>query len=610
MRVYKEDSPKNTILKIQKILHDLDILTYESSWHNPYEGLYSVRIQTFPEDGACGQNGKGLTRPYALASAYAEFIERLQNKIILYNEGANSLLGGYWANYIKNETGYYEFKDEKFLSKEDILQLPDKILLDLFGSCDKPTVNKLLTPYSEDLYKQHFPGILSVPFVQYDDLSIIYIPFFLLIASIGSNGMAAGNSTHEGIYQALCEIIERYAASIVYYKMLTPPTIPDSFLSQYPKEYKIIERIKASGYEIIVKDFSCGIKLPVVGTILVNKKTKKYRLNIGTDTCFSIALDRTLTELFQGIDNIDDFMLDIPTEEYDYFQNNDTQSFHKRASEFEQFKVDSNGVFPFALFGDAFSYPACPEDIFTPSDSYKQEVKNLIHLLSQNGSQVYIRNVSILGFPSFLVYATDISVTGKKIAGFDIQNYYLHTKKEFRTSLEKIVYPLSDFWKTPRKIKDLLILLETRELDDTFYGQKVNNVFSVEFEKSFWAELPFSFLVSLLYYYTEEYSRALEFMKKFVTSAKMENNAYYKEVLNYFERLTAHESDASLAKNVHSRVLKDFNKDTLFQTIPVPLCPLCYLCTLNTKCITKGKVSLQKRIIDRSVVTEQPVFAD
>lgn len=609
MRAYKEDSPRNTIIRIRKILHDLDILTYESSWYNPYDSLYSVRVQTFREDGACGQNGKGLTPPYALASAYAEFIERLQNKIILYNEGANSLLSGYWANHIKDETGYYEFKDEKFLSKEDILHLPDKILLDLFGSFDKQIVDKLITPYLEDIYEQHFPGVLSVPFVQYANQSVVYLPFFPLMASIGSNGMAAGNSTHEGIYQALCEIIERYAASIVYYKMLTPPTIPDSFLRRHLQEYKIIERIKASGYEIIVKDFSCGLKLPVVGTILINNRTHKYRLNIGTDTCFPVALARTLTELFQGIDQIDDFTLDIPVEEYDFFKNNDTKSLQKRASEFEQFKVDSNGGFPFALFGDTPSYPADPEGIFTPSDSYRQEVNYLTDLLAKSGSEVYIRNVSILGFPSFLVYATDVSVTGKKIAGFDLQNYYLHAKNQMRTSLEKHLFPLNEFWGNSIKIKDLLNTLETSGLDDKFYDKKINKVLSVEFEKSFWAELPFSFLVALLYYYMEEYDQAVIFMKKFIACSQMENNAYYKEVLNYFERLAAHETSGSIAENIHPGVLKDFNKDSLFRTLPVPVCPLCDRCPLDTKCITKGKISLQKRIIGRSVVTDQHIFA-
>lgn len=610
MRVYKEDSPRNTLFKIKKILQELNVLTFESSWHTPYDGLFSVRVQTFKEDGGCGQNGKGATRLYALASAYAEFMERLQNKIILYSEGVNSLLSSYWAHHIKNETGYYEFKDERFLSKEDILRLPAKLLQDLFGVADRETVDKLITPYVEDIYRQNFPGILSVPFMHFESKAIIYLPFFPLISSIGSNGMAAGNTAPEGIYQALCELIERYAASIVFYKMLTPPTIPDSFLSFHPQAYNLITTIRESGYEILVKDFSCGLRLPVVGTILIDKKKRKYRLNIGTDTSFPIALSRTLTELFQGVDRIDEFTLEMPTEEYPFFLNNDIPSLNKRTAEFEKFKVDSSGVFPFSLFAGDPSYDFEPETIFSPLETYKEEVDYLIRLLSKNGSEVYIRDVSILGFPSFLVYATDISVTGKKIAGFDIRNTYLHKVNPYCTPLENSLFPLNEFWEDTTRIAALLRVVESMDINDPLFDRKVNRMLALEFEKSFWTELPFSFIVGLLCYYTGDYEKAVLFMKRFVTALKMENNVYYQEVLKYFGSLARHESGATIQETIHPAVVRDFRKETLFDTIKVPRCPSCHACALSSTCITRGKVNLQKRIIKMSASTAQRGLAD
>lgn len=86
--------------------------------------------------------------------------------------------------------------------------------------------------------------------------------------------MAAGNTSSEGIFQALCELIERYASTTIYYNRLTPPTIPITHLEKYPKELAIIKEIENNGYKVIVKDFSCGKSLPAIGVIIIDTKNK------------------------------------------------------------------------------------------------------------------------------------------------------------------------------------------------------------------------------------------------------------------------------------------------------------------------------------------------
>lgn len=40
--------------------------------------------------------------------------------------------------------------------------------------------------------------------------------------------MAAGNTAGESIFQALCELVERYSARTVFFDKLTPPAIPEA----------------------------------------------------------------------------------------------------------------------------------------------------------------------------------------------------------------------------------------------------------------------------------------------------------------------------------------------------------------------------------------------
>ena len=83
---YKAVSPEETINRIRVILNNVGILLKESSCEK--DGLYACRL-TINNDGMSaldiGTNGKGRSYEYALASGYAEFMERLQNGVV-YNQ--------------------------------------------------------------------------------------------------------------------------------------------------------------------------------------------------------------------------------------------------------------------------------------------------------------------------------------------------------------------------------------------------------------------------------------------------------------------------------------------------------------------------------------------
>ena len=210
---------------------------------------------------------------FALASAYAEFIERIQNGFIVGSDGLSRL----FINEIKRRFGFYYFPDEAFLTQNEFLSLPPSYIKDIFGDSTREEINHVVELYFERLREIGQDGILSVPFYDCKRKKVTYLPYNLTFILSGSNGMASGNTPEEGIFQALCELVERYSARTVYFDKLTPPTIPDEVLSKYPSEYNVILDLRQSGYEIQIKDFSCGLGLPAVGVLLIDRRTNKYR---------------------------------------------------------------------------------------------------------------------------------------------------------------------------------------------------------------------------------------------------------------------------------------------------------------------------------------------
>jgi len=111
----KDDFPSNTVKRIKEILDKKNIstvitnlLSYEKAW-------YSVRVELLGIDNI-GVNGKGITKEYALASAYAELMERLQAGYLIkpYNKQVKQLL--YKHTYIDF------FSGEKFRLENNLLE--------------------------------------------------------------------------------------------------------------------------------------------------------------------------------------------------------------------------------------------------------------------------------------------------------------------------------------------------------------------------------------------------------------------------------------------------------------------------------------------------------
>ena len=85
---YKACDPSITIHRIRTILNNCGIFLMEK-YHKVSTNFYSSRLIISGnnlEELYKGTNGKGLTVLYSLASAYAEFMERIQNNYIFIED--------------------------------------------------------------------------------------------------------------------------------------------------------------------------------------------------------------------------------------------------------------------------------------------------------------------------------------------------------------------------------------------------------------------------------------------------------------------------------------------------------------------------------------------
>ena len=592
-RPYKECSPGKTVERIKDILNGLDLLPEEKFHANPYPQIHSLRVLLDEDKGDFGTNGKGRNEAYALASAYAEFLERMQN-------GLYALYSKTIISELKKEYGFYYTPDEKYLKEQDILDLPEAIIKDIIKHLGKAKKN-FIASYFDRLRISDIPGIVGVPFYDTKNDRKIYLPLNLLLLTVGSNGMAAGNSPAEAIFQAICELLERWGAAEVFYNRLTPPTIPGEFLKQFEEENKIINNIEKSGkYKVTVKDFSANKKIPSIGVMIENRETRKYKLDVGADSCFQVALSRCLTEIYQGIANekmFDEILLDIPKEEEEYFKKDDDFSIYKRYIIFGDFTKDGSGVYPKSLFGSQPHYSFDP-GVFTTGNSYEEEVHSLISNLHKNGHNVYIRDVSFLGFPSVFVYIPEISALGKKNVPANIK------AKTFNIiELDKAEPLFLNFENCPDD--DLRFIAKTFE--NLNVNASITDLFNVKLKRtSPWGKVEISFFLTLVWYKLGELEKARDSFDNFLKERKekKDENKYYEAAAKYFELKAGGCDEKKIfekiveevdSEDIVKLVIDDLaDPDRVFKFIRLPKCPRCSDCQLEEDCITKNQTALSR----------------
>lgn len=376
--VFKDDTPLNTVNRIKDILNHYGIQTVEH-WNQtgvPY--CYSLRVSVFGT--AFGTNGKGVTKELALASGYGELMERLQLGRIFKEEQQKG--GDLYTRNVAD--GYF--------SDKELLRRNKKWYSLLAHQAEQQTGIKLS---EENILKQYCDEHGNTPVTSFYCLNTQtqeYLPAELANYVYTANGCAAGNTMEEAIVQAISEIVERHVSMHILSSGIAVPDIPEEVLRSCTISYKIITFLRNNNFRVVVKDCSLGTKFPVVCVCLIDQNTGKYHTHFGAYPNFEIALQRTLTESFQGrnLQKIARFENFAPAEAHHFNVGNLLNQLVKGTSE-------KRADF-FLASSEAYRH--------SPGFSGKNNrelLKECIAFITEQGYDILIRDHSCLGFPTYQV---------------------------------------------------------------------------------------------------------------------------------------------------------------------------------------------------------------
>ncbi len=386
--IIKDDNPIHTVERIKKILEELKINVEEQYFTDETSKYAPVSLRVYIKGHYnIGTNGKGTCLANAQASAYAEFIERLQNMILL--------------PFSTNE--YYPFLDQTLCKCSNKIEFKNNVLNKYF----KNKVSKLFNLKEIKKPKQYS----LLPFYSVKNKQVYNILENIISFSKGSNGCAAGNTLEEAIVQGLSEICERYALREVFQKKLSLPDIPKEMYIKYDNIKKMLTYFEESGYSVYIKDASLNGIVPVVCSIIKNNKNKRLHFIFGAHPSLPIAIERSLTEFAQGI---------IPS---DYINNPYAFPYYSKVKfRYTQIKnlirsiahikicFENNKYLTKQFFKNPISY--CPSSTIWADNNKKLNNKELLKVLCKiilNISEdIFIRDVSFLGFPSINIFVPNI----------------------------------------------------------------------------------------------------------------------------------------------------------------------------------------------------------
>lgn len=400
----KNASLEQSILKMQNILKDVGCEVTFSQEKHPLKNCFSVNLASTEAPNHIYSNGKGVISDASIASAYGEYIERLQTN-------------NFFIDFYLPNRKYY----------------PDEVAFDFKGDYLNKDLRKIYNPNKEleakdlvDFNSDYMDKIVALPFINQTNNELTYIPINILSNLFVSNGLATGNTANEAKTQALSEIFERYVKIKIIKEGLALPKFPDDVIKSFPKVYEDVESLRNLDYKVEVLDASLGGIFPVTAISFINPKNNTLFVSFGSHPILQVSLERTMTELMQGrdLDNLDSF--EIPTFDMemvsDYFN-------------IEAHFIDSNGKMGFPFLSSRKSFDYAPWK-YTGNGS-DDEYAFLTDILKSQDRDMYLREYTYLDFyscqmivPNFSeVYPIDDMVYNNKNNGKLIRDMVLNFEK-------------------------------------------------------------------------------------------------------------------------------------------------------------------------------------
>lgn len=383
---FKDTSPEQTIARIQSLLAENGIHLDEKCNDSGIENCWSCHVQV--KDGyPFFSNGKGVTRDLARASAYAEFIERLQCGLFLYK---------FQSMGRDAATDLHRFApDGKFMTMAE-LEADGEWMDYVIESYGNGLTRKKLASICKSYAAADEDKIWTVPFYSLFEDKYVYLPAGIVEHVYATNGCCAGNTREEAWVHGLSEIMERRSTLTQLLSGKPSPVIPESMLENFSTARKIIEMVRKTGkYDVQLFDLSMDNGFPVIATRIINKETQDYVVNIGADPVLEIAVNRTLTEIFQGKD-----MDNFSSSHINSILNNiqDIPFIHNALNQMET----GNGLFAADFFAEELVCDRpCTQFPDNTNKSNRELLDYMLDLYRDLGRPVYVRNFSFMGFNSY-----------------------------------------------------------------------------------------------------------------------------------------------------------------------------------------------------------------
>lgn len=426
---YKSCAPEQTIHKIKSIISNklhLDLI--ERTFKERNTLFHSCRLVINNEWISAlnvGTNGKGMSENYSRASAHGELMERIQNGVLF------NFIDFGTKYFAKEYAGTYPYFCNSITQQNVVL--PFRYAHDEVYSEDNTVLKEAIDNYvqsydNEELYrlskdKEHY----YVPYYDVFNKTLVNLPIDIIFNNISTSGMCAGNTPEEALVQGFSEVLERFVIRKIYFENITFPKIPHSCFegTEILKRIMILE--ETEGYSISIMDCSCGMGIPAIGVIIRNKEYTKYQFHIGVDPSPITALERCLTELFQGRTAIlfKDFDLS--------YQTLLLSDIKIKEKEINETFVVSTGHYPISLF---YPKPSYSFNGFNESwgNSDKTDLLLMTNLIKNLGYSIYIRDNSFLGFPTYSIYVPGMSELHNIMSLRHFKNTYNKYQQNFISS--------------------------------------------------------------------------------------------------------------------------------------------------------------------------------
>jgi len=550
---FKDEKPEITVEKIINKLKELGIELNEQWNDSKVENCCSCRVSV--GDGVPGTNGKGITPAFARASAYGEFMERLQSGLFFYK----------YQSFENDESVYlHSFApDKKYVTKEELLADSDW----MEPICKAYNLTKETIASACQIFNCS-DKIITLPYYSLFEDKYVYLPAMFVEHIYGANGCCAGNTREEAWVHALSEILERHSSMYVLKKGIAVPKIKREDLKDFKTVCKILDKIEEEGiYDVEVLDYSCGKKYPVIGVRIINKKTKGYLVNVGADPVFEIAVERTLTEIFQGR-NIKNF-----TSLHTGKVLSSVSEINVIDNVFNQVET-GNGLFTADFFADSNHENDIELFMDNTNKTNKQLLIYILDKYKKMGLNIYVRNNSFLGFQCYKFVVPGFS---------DIK-------------IDRIKAPILDYYFANRASKTLrnIKAANRSQLSELLmYRQMIDGLISKRENFAYLSGLPIikntRFLSNIHFAYAAYICNNPGFFDKYINlaiySCDNEKDADYLQIIKQWVNLIQNNIDVAKAKKIiqkfsfadaYKKFSKNLENDNLFDD---------YLIKCDNKCL-------------------------